>query len=82
MPLHILLTKCDKLKRGAQKSALLSLKKTLGNVATIQLFSSTHQIGKEDLLRQIQYWITEVESLAADTDTADETGPAPELSAD
>ena len=57
MPLHILLTKCDKLKRGAQQAALLHVKREVSKLATIQLFSSTHEVGQKILLNQLSDWI-------------------------
>ena len=43
--LHVILTKSDKLKKLEQNEALQSTKTSLGNVATIQLFSGTKQDG-------------------------------------
>ena len=57
MPLHILLTKCDKLKRGAQQAALLQVKREVGKLASIQLFSSTQKIGQKILLNQLADWL-------------------------
>ena len=57
MPLHILLTKCDKLKRGAQQAALLHVKREVSKLASIQLFSSTHEVGQKILLNQLSDWI-------------------------
>ncbi|MFT4821709.1 MAG: GTP-binding protein [Candidatus Azotimanducaceae bacterium] len=61
MPLHILLTKCDKLKRGAQQSTLLKVKRELANqqATTIQLFSSTHEVGQKLLLNQLSEWVNQ-----------------------
>ena len=58
MPLHILLTKCDKLKRGGQQNALLHVKKHVGDLATVQLFSSTHGVGQKILLHKLSGWLT------------------------
>ena len=43
--LHVILTKTDKLKKMEQIEALRSTETSLGNVATIQLFSGTKQDG-------------------------------------
>ena len=43
--LHVMLTKADKLKKMEQIEALRSTETSLGNVATIQLFSGTKQDG-------------------------------------
>jgi GTP-binding protein len=61
MPLHILLTKCDKLKRGAQQATLLKVKRELADQksTTIQLFSSTHEIGQKLLLKQLSDWVSQ-----------------------
>ena len=43
--LHVILTKADKLKKLKQIEALRSTETSLGNVATIQLFSGTNKDG-------------------------------------
>jgi len=51
LPLHILLTKADKLTYGAGKNTLLAIEKELSNVAipvTVQLFSSLKKIGIDE----------------------------------
>ena len=48
-PLHILLTKADKMKRGAQRNILLSLRKTLPEEVSVQLFSATKNMGLDTL---------------------------------
>ena len=48
-PLHILLTKADKLTRGAQNNVLLSQKERLPEGVSIQLFSATKNIGSDIL---------------------------------
>ena len=47
-PVHILLTKADKLKRGPAQSTLLSVKRELGKGASVQLFSATKKTGEEE----------------------------------
>jgi GTP-binding protein len=47
-PIHVLLTKSDKLKRGAAANTLLKLRKELQNKATIQLFSALKRTGEEE----------------------------------
>lgn len=47
-PAHILLTKADKLSRGAAASALLGVRKAVGDAATVQLFSALKGTGVED----------------------------------
>lgn len=46
-PVHVLLTKADKLSRGAGTAALLAVAKTLGDTATVQLFSALKGTGVE-----------------------------------
>ena len=48
LPVHILLTKCDKLGRGAAMDVLHAVRKGLADhraAASVQLFSSTERIG-------------------------------------
>jgi len=45
LPVHILLTKSDKLKRGAAKVKLIEVQKELEKSATMQLFSSLNRQG-------------------------------------
>ena len=47
-PVHILLTKADKLKRGPAQSTLLTVKRELGESASAQLFSATKKTGAEE----------------------------------
>jgi GTP-binding protein len=47
-PIHVLLTKSDKLTRGAAANTLLKLRKELQNKATIQLFSALKRTGDEE----------------------------------
>jgi GTP-binding protein len=44
-PVHILLTKADKLSRGAASSTLLQVRKAVGDTATVQLFSALKGTG-------------------------------------
>lgn len=59
LPVHILLTKADKLKRGAAKNSLLSVQKDLKQnqiTASMQLFSSHNQQGKLEAIQQLNKW--------------------------
>ncbi|MBL6694532.1 MAG: YihA family ribosome biogenesis GTP-binding protein, partial [Luminiphilus sp.] len=61
MPVHILLTKCDKLKRGPAKTALLGVKEELkGHERWIsaQLFSAHNYEGMDELQRTLNWWLT------------------------
>jgi len=52
LPIHILLTKADKLKKGQAANALLQVRTEVGERATVQLFSAlTHQ--GEDAAREM-----------------------------
>ena len=61
MPLHILLTKADKLAFGAQKNALLKVQRDVrqgwGDTASIQLFSAPKRQGVEDAQRMLAAWL-------------------------
>lgn len=60
LPVHILLTKCDKLSRGAASKALLAVRQTLkqeGSIASVQLFSSLHRIGLDEAALQLADWL-------------------------
>lgn len=59
MPVHILLTKSDKLKRGPAQSELLKLRKSLSNrqaATTVQTFSSLNGEGLAELKKQLNLW--------------------------
>lgn len=61
MPVHILLTKCDKLKRGPAKTALLGVQKALKaheQWISVQLFSSHSHEGMDELERTLNWWLT------------------------
>lgn len=61
MPLHILLTKADKLAFGAQKNALLKVQREVrqgwGDTASIQLFSAPKRQGVEEAQRVLARWL-------------------------
>ena len=70
LPTHILLTKSDKLKRGAAKNTLLSVQKTLresqvDDLVSVQVFSSLKHEGVDELAQRISAWmsIEELEKL-------------------
>ena len=59
LPLHILLTKADKLKFGAAKNTLLKVQKDLSQasiVVTIQLFSALNKTGVDDVHQLLDEW--------------------------
>ncbi|MEX0619012.1 MAG: ribosome biogenesis GTP-binding protein YihA/YsxC [Pseudohongiellaceae bacterium] len=59
LPLHILLTKADKLKRGAALNVLRAVTKELQELpdVSVQLFSATRQTGLKALQRQLDQWL-------------------------
>ena len=60
MPVHILLTKADKLKRGPASACLLATQKALidsDNEVTVQLFSSLKQTGISELKTTLNQWL-------------------------
>lgn len=61
LPIHVLLTKSDKLKRGAAQNALLGARKELAQYpnASIQLFSSLKKTGVEGLEAKLNTWLEE-----------------------
>ena len=72
MPMHILLTKADKLTFGAGKAALLKTQKAIqekwGDTASIQLFSSTKRIGVAEAQHVLADWLHLLTDDQAETD--------------
>jgi GTP-binding protein len=67
LPVHILLTKADKLKRGAASQTLLQLRKAIAERPTqssVQLFSALKREGIDDVHRQLDRWFGLAEPLA------------------
>ena len=66
MPVHILRTKCDKLKKGPGKASLLSVKKALKDHerwVSIQLFSSLSKQGMDELEQTLNWWLSLPEAI-------------------
>ncbi len=62
MPVHILLTKSDKLKRGPAKNTLMQVKKHIkesqvDDLVSVQTFSSLKGDGLKELERVLQRWL-------------------------
>jgi len=61
IPLHVLLTKADKLKRGPQQNTLLKLRKelkaVLGDKVTVQVFSALKKQGVDALQERLSSWM-------------------------
>jgi len=59
LPIHILLTKADKLTYGAAKNTLFKVQNDLGRVSievTIQLFSALKKTGIDDIHHMLDEW--------------------------
>ncbi len=64
MPVHVLLTKADKLKKGPAKSTLLQVRKVLreegmDELASVQMFSALKRSGIEELESVLRSWLAE-----------------------
>jgi GTP-binding protein len=57
LPAHCLLTKADKLSRGAASSTLLAVRKELGDIASAQLFSSENKQGIDEARAVVSKWL-------------------------
>ena len=69
MPVHILLTKADKLKKGPANNTLLAVRKTLGDqqeLVSVQLFSALRHTGHGELIRVLDAWLTDASVLDED----------------
>jgi GTP-binding protein len=63
-PIHVLLTKSDKLTRTEQATTLAAVRKELeplGEQVTVQLFSSLKKTGVEDVERVVGSWLSSPE---------------------
>lgn len=74
LPVLVLLTKCDKLKSGRQKSELLKIREASlafqGDV-TVELFSSLKKIGIPQLSKKLDFWLN-AEELQTEQNTLDQ----------
>lgn len=71
MPVHILLTKADKLSRGQAGNTLMSVRKAvknagMGDLVTAQCFSSLKNAGVDELKAKLQSWLAPEENIAGD----------------
>lgn len=75
LPVHILLSKADKLSFGAAKGELLKIqnrvRKEFGNRATVQLFSSPKRLGVEEAHAVLDGWLFPDEADIEPEDQAD-----------
>lgn len=58
LPVHVLLTKADKLKRGQAATAVLALRKELGSRATSQAFSALSRQGEDEARDRLEAMLT------------------------
>jgi GTP-binding protein len=57
LPVHILLTKADKLKRGQAARAMLEVRSELGDAVTIQYFSALSRQGEEEARARLEEFL-------------------------
>jgi len=60
LPAHVLLTKADKIKRGAQQNSKLKTQKLLkeaGIDASVQIFSALKKTGLDELVSKLDCWL-------------------------
>jgi GTP-binding protein len=57
LPIHILLTKADKLKRGQVATAVLQVKKEVGDRATVQPFSALNRQGEDEARAMLEKFL-------------------------
>jgi len=55
---HVLLTKTDKLKRGQASTALLEVRRELGDAATVQQFSALSRLGEDEARAKLEEFLT------------------------
>ncbi len=86
VPLHILLTKADKLKRGPAQATLLKVKKELkarlGDLVSLQTFSALKSQGVDQLREQISSWMLPADEEVEQVASADENVPVENYSTD
>jgi GTP-binding protein len=66
MPVHLLLTKADKLSRGAAKQTLMQVQGRLAHLAELvsaQLYSATKHVGHDELAAVLDRWLTDTSVL-------------------
>lgn len=66
LPVHILLTKADKLKRGQAINTLLKVRKELGKAVSVQLFSALSRQGAEEAREILARFLEGTESKASE----------------
>jgi GTP-binding protein len=69
---HVLLTKADKLGRGAAGATLGAVRRELGASATVQLFSSLDRTGVDEARKALKGWLRSAPAGAGAADGAGE----------
>ena len=73
MPLLVLLTKADKIKKGPAQSTMLQLRKKLteelGDLVGVQIFSSLKKTGVDQLQQQLDLWLHAADDELQDSST-------------
>jgi GTP-binding protein len=64
IPIHIILTKADKLARGVQARTLQEVQRALPPGTGVTVFSATAGTGRDELRRQLETWLRPVGNLA------------------
>jgi len=59
MPVHILLSKADKLSKSRQAAVLHSVRDAVAGQASVQLFSATTRAGVEDARSVVRSWLAD-----------------------
>jgi len=76
MPVHILLTKCDKLKKGPANSTVLAVRKHMldaqvDDMVTVQMFSSLKATGVKELKRTLTGWLNQADEAVLEDEPTD-----------
>jgi GTP-binding protein len=58
LPVHILLTKADKLKKGQAATAVLEVRKEVAGRATVQAFSATKRQGEDEARQKLEEFLS------------------------
>jgi len=58
LPVHILLTKADKLKRGKVATAVLQVQKEMGDRASVQAFSALNRQGEDEARAMLESFLS------------------------
>ena len=59
LPIHILLTKSDKLKKGQAANALLEVRKQVADRASVQLFSALKRQGEQEAREVLEQFLSD-----------------------